>query len=153
MTTRSDMQAVCTLKGTTGSDWHAAQKLLGESGLVSSLLSLDKDHISDAAVRQMRKVAEKPEGTPRSARQQNKAAGAFGQWITALEKYHVALQTVIPLREAIPAAEESLRQVSEQLAASKAQLQVMSMIMHPFCCACASCHAKHPGVKLKSSCL
>ena len=86
-------QAVAAVKGSTATDWPSLQKMLAAPGFLASLAAIDRDHISDAAVRQLRKLLEKAvDTTPRVMTQQSKAAGALCIWCTALEKYHVALQ-------------------------------------------------------------
>ena len=86
---------------------------------------MDRDNISDAAIRQMRKVLDKPEATPRAMTQQSKAAGPLCQWVAALEKYHVAMQTVRPMQAAVAGAEAGVQQGTEQLEASKLKSQVL----------------------------
>ena len=132
------LQAVCAVKGTEAPDWPTVQRLLAEPGFTSSLVSMDCSSISDAAIRQLRKALDSPDATPAALTKHSPAAAAMCQWAAAMEKWHVAMQTLGPMQDAVTSAQASVQQLTEQLDASKAQAQVTHA-----CCALPSTYCKH----------
>lgn len=81
------MQAVCILKGLQP-DWDSAKRMLGDPGFMRSLLDFDKDNISAAVIRKLKKYVDDPQFTPEAVAKQSKAAQSLCMWARAMDVYN-----------------------------------------------------------------
>ncbi|MEW5314022.1 MAG: hypothetical protein WDW38_005550 [Sanguina aurantia] len=115
------MEAVCILKNEKP-DWDTSKRLLGDTNFLKSLEEFDKDNISDAVIKRLRKYTEDPNYQPESVAKQSKAAMSLCMWTRAMETYNRVVKVVGPKREKLAAAESSLTAANAQLAQKQAVL-------------------------------
>ena len=103
--------------------WEPAKKLLGDSSLLSRLLSFDKDNIPDAVIKKLQPYIENEDFTPKKIESASKACTAMCQWVHAMNKYHFVAKEVEPKRLALKNAEEELGELTANLNKLRAQLK------------------------------
>ena len=81
------MEAVCILRGEKP-DWDTAKKLLSDANFMTSLQEFDKDNISDATIKKLKKYVDDPVYTPEQVGRQSRAAMSLCMWTRAMDVYN-----------------------------------------------------------------
>jgi len=121
---KKTMEAVCILMGQKP-DWDTAKRLLGRTDFLNMCKTYDKDHIPKKTIKALAIYIEDPQFTSEALASVSEAAVSLCMWVRAMDVYSRVMKAVTPKREALEAAETSLRQAQETLAGKKLSLQVV----------------------------
>ena len=133
---QTTMEAVCILKGEKA-DWDTSKKLLSDGNFLKSLFDFDKDNISDAVLKKLKKYIDNPDFNPDSVGRVSKAAKSLCMWACAMDTYSAVAKTVEPKKKALNEAQstldsvmgalkvkqDTLKAVTDKVAALQAQLK------------------------------
>lgn len=109
------MEAVCTLLGEP-STWASAKQVMSDGpAFIRRLVEFDKENISDATLKKLRKYTGTPSFTPAQVATHSQAAMSMCLWVRALETYAEVLKVVEPKRQRVEEAEKRLQQVEQEL--------------------------------------
>jgi dynein heavy chain len=129
------MSAVCVMfaikpatvkddKGNKTKDyWPAAKKLLSQSSFLSSLLSFDKDGITQPMVDELHPFLDDPTFTPAAILKVSCAASGLCAWVRAMAAYYEISRDVAPKRAALADAQAQLAETEAVLSEKRASLQ------------------------------
>ncbi|KAJ3192063.1 Dynein heavy chain 6, axonemal [Irineochytrium annulatum] len=116
------LEAVCILFKSKA-DWDSSKKLLGDAQLMKKMQEFDKDNISDAVAKKLRKYTENPSFTPDSVEKVSKACKSMCMWVIAMEIYSRVFKEVTPKRRRLEEAQATLESTRAKLAEKAAALQ------------------------------
>jgi len=121
---KKTMEAVCLLMQQKP-DWDTAKRLLGRVDFLKECKNLDKDAIPRKVLSALQKYLQDPEFTAQALASVSEAAVSLCMWVRAMDTYSRVMKAVQPKREALAAAEASLRAAQETLAAKQLSLKVV----------------------------
>ncbi|GAX80571.1 hypothetical protein CEUSTIGMA_g8008.t1 [Chlamydomonas eustigma] len=106
--------------------WDASKKILNDpTKFLDSLLTYDKDNISDSVIKKVEPYIQMEEFTPEAVSKVSKACTSICMFVRAMYVYHnVALQ-VEPKRAALRGAQEELATTMKSLAEAQAKLKAV----------------------------
>ncbi|TNJ26530.1 IAD-5 dynein heavy chain [Giardia muris] len=119
------MEAVCILLEMPKQDWETAQKLLGRTDFLQTLMNLDKDNIKAKTLRMLRKYTQNPDFDPAKVEKVSKAARSLCMWCKAIDIYAKVFAEIEPKREKLAKAEQVL---AEQEAALSVKQKALAEI-------------------------
>ena len=120
---------VVIMKGIKEVDWMGAKKMMNDMQFLASLLTFDKDGLTDKQVKDVRKFFADPAFTTESVATVSKAAGGLLKWVAAILNYNTVAKTVNPKREAVAKGEKMLRAAGKELTAVQAQVKELSEML------------------------
>ena len=75
--------------------WVEAKKQLGNTSFLNSLVTFDKDTLTDSVLSKIVKYTRKPEFDPESVGKVSRAAKSLAMWVVAMEMYGPSSTTAI----------------------------------------------------------
>ncbi|CAE1329165.1 DNAH [Acanthosepion pharaonis] len=108
------LEAVCILMNQR-TDWSTAKAMLGEPGFLKRMVDYDKDHISDASLKRLKKYIDNPKFQPEHVEKVSKACRSMCMWVRAMDLYAHIYRNVEPKRQRLQTAQEELDAVMETL--------------------------------------
>jgi dynein heavy chain len=101
------LEAVCILLGVKP-DWQTAKNLLAEPSLIQQLIDYDKDNVSDAVLKRIRRYIENPKFIPDEVAKVSRACCSLCMWVRAIDYYAKIFKTIEPKRIKLLQAESEL---------------------------------------------
>ena len=108
------LEAVCILLGVKP-DWPTAKNLLAESSLIQQLVEYDKDNLSDAILKRIRRYIENPKFIPEEVGKVSRACCSLCMWVRAIDYYAKIFKTIEPKRIKLLQAESELAEAMASL--------------------------------------
>ena len=117
------MNAVCLLKKEK-QDWESAKKMMSApKQFLDQLKGYDKNNISDAMHKKLKKFTNDPKFTPENIGKKSFAGKSICTWVVAMDKYSDVRKVVLPKQEALTKAEAELAEATKALQIKQAELQ------------------------------
>ena len=108
------LEAVCILLGVKP-DWPTAKNLLAEPSLIQQLVEYDKDNVSDAVLKRIRRYIENPKFVPDEVAKVSRACCSLCMWVRAIDYYAKVFKTIEPKRIKLLQAESELAEAMTSL--------------------------------------
>ena len=108
------LEAVCILLGVKP-DWPTAKNLLAEPSLIQQLIDYDKDNVSDAVLKRIRRYIENPKFIPDEVAKVSRACCSLCMWVRAIDYYAKIFKTIEPKRIKLLQAESELAEAMTSL--------------------------------------
>ena len=108
------LEAVCILLGVKP-DWQTAKNLLAEPSLIQQLIDYDKDNVSDAVLKRIRRYIENPKFVPDEVAKVSRACCSLCMWVRAIDYYAKIFKTIEPKRIKLLQAESELAEAMTSL--------------------------------------
>jgi dynein heavy chain len=108
------LEAVCILLGVKP-DWLTAKNLLAEPSLIQQLIDYDKDNVSDAVLKRIRRYIENPKFIPDEVAKVSRACCSLCMWVRAIDYYAKIFKTIEPKRIKLLQAESELAEAMTSL--------------------------------------
>nr|XP_027212731.1 uncharacterized protein LOC113805867 [Penaeus vannamei] len=122
------MEPICILLNVKP-DWASMKTLLGDPNMTKKLMEVEKDTISDATLRKLKKYTENPKFIPDEVAKVSKPCRPLCAWLKALDHYSQVLRNVEPKKLKLVELERELnglqldqRQLQQQLGQSEREL-------------------------------
>ncbi|XP_028414460.1 dynein heavy chain 6, axonemal-like [Dendronephthya gigantea] len=115
------MESICILLGSKP-DWATSKTLLGDSNFLKRLIDFDKDNISDATLKKLKKYMDNPKFVPEIVEKTSKACKSMVMWVRACDLYAKVFKTVEPKRQKLAAAQVELDATMATLREKQASL-------------------------------
>ncbi|KAK8381811.1 hypothetical protein O3P69_015079 [Scylla paramamosain] len=122
------MEPICILLNTK-LEWAAMKTLLGDPSMMKRLVEVEKDSLSDATLRKLKKYTESPKFLPDEVGKVSKPCRPLCAWLKALEHYAQVLRNVEPKKMRLSEMERELstiqleqRQLQQQLGQNEREL-------------------------------
>lgn len=124
------MEAICILLGQVPKDvrtkrmtpeerssrfWEQAMKVVSDFHFLETLLTFDKDAMTDEVVQEIKGYVELDQFSPKAIERVSKAATCMCRWVRALSLYHDTRKVVEPKKTALAEAERDLAEKEEHL--------------------------------------
>jgi dynein axonemal heavy chain len=103
--------------------WASAKKELGDPNFLNRLKNFDKDNMSNTTLKLIGRYTKQKDFDPAKIANVSIAASAMCEWVIAMEMYGRVYRDVEPRRQALMAAEQSLRTKQQELEEAEAQLK------------------------------
>ena len=108
------LEAVCILLGVKP-DWPTAKNLLADPSLIQQLVEYDKDNLSDAILKRIRRYIENPKFIPEEVGKVSRACCSLCMWVRAIDYYAKIFKTIEPKRIKLLQAESELAEAMASL--------------------------------------
>ena len=108
------LEAVCILLGVKP-DWATAKNLLSDPSLIQQLVEYDKDNLSDAVLKRIRRYIENPKFIPEEVGKVSRACCSLCMWVRAIDYYAKIFKTIEPKRIKLLQAESELAEAMASL--------------------------------------
>ena len=108
------LEAVCILLGVKP-DWPTAKNLISDPSLIQQLVEYDKDNLSDAILKRIRRYIENPKFIPEEVGKVSRACCSLCMWVRAIDYYAKIFKTIEPKRIKLLQAESELAEAMASL--------------------------------------
>ena len=108
------LEAVCILLGVKP-DWPTAKNLISEPTFMQMLIEFDKDNVSDATLKRIRRYIESPKFVPDEVGKVSRACCSLCLWVRAIDYYAKVFKTIEPKRIKLLQAESELAEAMTSL--------------------------------------
>ena len=108
------MEAVNILLGEKP-EWKVAKTVLTDMQFLEKLKAYDKDNISHAKMKQLKKYMSDPRFVPEKVEKVSTAAKCLCMWVHAIATYDKVVKTIAPKRKKLAEAESELDAVNHEL--------------------------------------
>ncbi|RLN71959.1 hypothetical protein BBJ28_00009780 [Nothophytophthora sp. Chile5] len=115
------MEAVCIMLGEKP-DWDNSKRVLSRSAFMTELKEYDKDNISTATLKKIRRYIESPEFAVDEVKKVSRAAMSLCMWVHAIDTYAHTLREVGPKRQRLAEMNAVLEEANSKLAAKQKEL-------------------------------
>ncbi|RLN73379.1 hypothetical protein BBJ28_00011412 [Nothophytophthora sp. Chile5] len=115
------MEAVCIMLGEKP-DWDNSKRVLSRSSFMAELKEYDKDNISTATLKKIRRYIESPEFAVDEVKKVSRAAMSLCMWVHAIDTYAHTLREVGPKRQRLAEMNAGLEEANSKLAAKQKEL-------------------------------
>ncbi|GAB9466924.1 hypothetical protein Gpo141_00004287 [Globisporangium polare] len=115
------MEAVCIMLGEKP-DWDTSKRILSRSSFMADLKEYDKDNISQATLKKVRKYIENPEFAVDEVKKVSRAAMSLCMWVHAVDTYARVHKEVAPKRQRLAEMNTVLAEANAKLAAKQNEL-------------------------------
>nr|XP_022908003.1 dynein heavy chain 1, axonemal-like [Onthophagus taurus] len=106
--------------------WEPGRNLLGDPGaFLQSLISFDRDTITDDMINKLQKYVEDPDFEPAKIAKVSKACTSLCMWVHAMYKYYFVNKIVAPKKAALAEANAELAITEKKLAESQARMRAV----------------------------
>ncbi|KXJ13494.1 Dynein heavy chain 6, axonemal [Exaiptasia diaphana] len=96
-------------------DWATAKQVLGDAGFLKKLMDYDKENISEATLRKLKKYIDNPKFVVEAVEKVSKACKSMVMWVRAMDLFARVYRTVEPKRKRLEAAQAELDVVMSTL--------------------------------------
>lgn len=122
-------EAVCILFDVKKPSWDESKKLMSDLAFLDKLKDYDKDNISGAIMKKLKKYFDNPEFQPEKVGKVSSAAMCICAWVRAMVIYDRVAKTIAPKKEKLAQAEAELAEVQAALGKKQAALdQVLARV-------------------------
>ncbi|TMW60250.1 hypothetical protein Poli38472_000292 [Pythium oligandrum] len=118
------MEAVCIMLSEKP-DWDTSKRVLSRSTFMNDLKEYDKDNISAAILKRIRKYIENPEFAVEEVRKVSRAAMSLCMWVHAVDTYARIYKEVAPKRQRLAEMNLVLADANAKLAAKQHELALV----------------------------
>ncbi|EEY58342.1 dynein heavy chain [Phytophthora infestans T30-4] len=115
------MEAVCIMLGEKA-DWDNSKRILSRSTFMAELKEYDKDSISPAILKRIRKYIESPEFAVDEVKKVSHAAMSLCMWVHAIDTYARVAKEVVPKRQRLAEMNSVLEGANTKLEAKQQEL-------------------------------
>ena len=115
-------ECVGILKKQKDTSWAGAKVMMSQGNFLQSLITFDKDGITDGQIKQIKKYMSDSQFTPTGLLKISKAGAGLLKWVFAMVNYYGIAKEINPMRAAVKNAEMELGQAQKGLARVKKEL-------------------------------
>jgi dynein heavy chain len=116
------LEAVLTLLGEKNITWESTQKTMSDVNFLNRCLEFDKDALSPALVKRVKKFEKDPNYENALVMNTSSAAGSLNTWVRAMVSYYEVKKLVEPLEESYHKAQKDLQLMQKQLKLKQQEL-------------------------------
>ncbi|RKO89719.1 dynein heavy chain and region D6 of dynein motor-domain-containing protein [Blyttiomyces helicus] len=116
------LEAICTLFKVKP-DWENSKKLLSDPQLMKKMAEFDKDNISEAVSKKLKKYIENPNFNAEAVEKVSKACKSMCLWVLAMDIYSRVFKEVTPKKRRLEEARSSLAATMAKLEEKTAALK------------------------------